>query len=87
MCRIISTATIPGDVVWEPFGGLCSALVAAVELGRDGYAAELVEHFADLAVERLKATSKQHLLANPNTVRMISVTRRSAVKAPTQAVE
>lgn len=64
MRRIISAATIPGDVVWEPFGGLCSALVAAVELRRDGYAAELVEHFADLAVERLKAISEQHPLAS-----------------------
>lgn len=64
MRRIISAVTIPGDVVWEPFGGLCSALVAAVELGRNGYAAELVEHFADLAVERLKATSKQHPLTS-----------------------
>ncbi|MDE0268637.1 MAG: DNA methyltransferase [Acidimicrobiaceae bacterium] len=64
MRRIISAATVPGDMVWEPFGGLCSALVAAVELGRDGYAAELVEHFADLAVERLKAVSEQHPLTS-----------------------
>ena len=57
MRRIITAATRPGDAVWEPFGGLCSAVVAATEAGRDGYAAELVEHFADLAVERLRSAA------------------------------
>ena len=55
MRRIIRASTRPGDVVWEPFGGLCSAAVAAVELGRHAYGAELVEHFAELAVERLRS--------------------------------
>lgn len=55
MRRIIEAVTAPGDVVWEPFGGLCTATVAAVETGRRGYAAETVEHFADLATERLTA--------------------------------
>ena len=57
MRRIIRAVTRPGDIVWEPFGGLCSGIVAATESGRDGYAAELVEHFADLAVERLQSTA------------------------------
>ncbi len=55
MRRVIAASTSPGDVVWEPFGGLCSAVVAAAELGRAGYCAELVEHFADLAAERLRS--------------------------------
>jgi len=53
MRRIVEAASAPGDVVWEPFGGLCSAVAAASELGRHGYAAEQVDRFADLAVERL----------------------------------
>lgn len=53
MRRIIKAATRPGDVVWEPFGGLASAAVAAVELGRFAMVAENVGHFADLAEERL----------------------------------
>ena len=57
MRRIIIAATQPGDVVWEPFGGLCSAVVAAIELGRCGYASELVDRFADLAISRLQAAS------------------------------
>jgi site-specific DNA-methyltransferase (adenine-specific) len=42
--------------VWEPFGGLCSASVAAVALGRRAFAAETDPAFADLAVERLERT-------------------------------
>jgi site-specific DNA-methyltransferase (adenine-specific) len=62
MRRIISASTNRGDVVWEPFGGLCSATVAAVELGRNGYAAELDPLFQDLATDRLKQT--EFLTAN-----------------------
>ncbi len=57
MRRIINAATDPGDAVWEPFGGLCSAIVAAVEAGRHGYAAETVEHFADLAIQRIESAA------------------------------
>jgi site-specific DNA-methyltransferase (adenine-specific) len=41
-------------VVWEPFGGLCSASVAAVRLGRRAFTAETDPAFADLAAERLR---------------------------------
>lgn len=55
MRRIVAASSDPGDVVWEPFGGLCTAAAAAVDLGRIGYAAETVAHFADLAEQRLRA--------------------------------
>jgi site-specific DNA-methyltransferase (adenine-specific) len=53
MRRSITASTSPGDVVWEPFGGLCSASVAAVELGRTAFAAEPHDEFYGLACERL----------------------------------
>lgn len=59
MRRIIMSCTLPGDVVWEPFGGLCSGAVAATELGRDGYAAEVVPDFYNLAAERLTAALRE----------------------------
>lgn len=37
----ISACTDPGDVVWEPFGGLCTAVVASLRSGRRAYAAEV----------------------------------------------
>lgn len=53
MHRILNACTQPGDVVWEPFGGLCSAVTAAIELDRRGFAAEPYPDFYDLATERL----------------------------------
>src|SRR5215471_2177433 len=54
MERVVAAVTDPGDVVWEPFGGLASGSVAAVALGRMACAAELDPHFATLADERLR---------------------------------
>lgn len=54
MRLIIELSSDEGDVVWEPFGGLCSALVAAKELGRRGYGAEISETVYNYATERLE---------------------------------
>ncbi|MDR1266200.1 MAG: site-specific DNA-methyltransferase [Propionibacteriaceae bacterium] len=53
MARQIQAVTRVGDVVWEPFGGLASASVAAVELGRRAYVAETNPTFQDIAAQRL----------------------------------
>jgi site-specific DNA-methyltransferase (adenine-specific) len=55
MERQIAASTSAGDVVWEPFGGLCSATVAAVRLGRRAYAAEINPGFHDAALDRLRS--------------------------------
>lgn len=54
MLTQVAATTNPSNVVWEPFGGLASASVAAILLGRQAYAAELNEDFYLLAKERLK---------------------------------
>jgi DNA modification methylase len=51
--RLISASSNPGDVVWEPFGGLASAAVAAVRLGRRAYVAEREPAYHDDAAARL----------------------------------
>lgn len=53
MERLVQATTSPGDVVWEPFGGLGTASVAAVAMGRRAYVAEIDPFFASLASERL----------------------------------
>ena len=53
MERQIYAASDPGDVIWEPFGGLASASVAAVRMGRCPYAAEMNPEFQTIARERL----------------------------------
>ena len=53
MTRQIVSCTELGDVVWEPFGGLCSATVAALRTGRAAYAAEINPLFFAVAQERI----------------------------------
>lgn len=48
----IRSSSDPGDVVWEPFGGLCSTALAAKRLGRKCYSAEIVKEYYDKAIER-----------------------------------
>jgi site-specific DNA-methyltransferase (adenine-specific) len=54
MERLVAAVSEPGDVVWEPFGGLASGSVAAVALGRRALVAEMDPEFASLAQERLE---------------------------------
>ena len=48
----------PNDVVWEPFGGLCSTAVAALRLGRRCYASEILPEYFDAARQRLERAAR-----------------------------
>ena len=52
MERIIAASSDPGDVVWEPFGGFCSAAVAAFTTARQCYSAEIRPDYHAAAVRR-----------------------------------
>lgn len=54
MERQVLAASNAGDVVWEPFGGLASASVAAVMNNRYAEAAESNQGFQDMAENRLR---------------------------------
>lgn len=58
--RIIQAASDPGDVIWEPFGGLCSAAVVSLQTGRHCYASEVIQDYYLAAVERLEEESLKH---------------------------
>ena len=49
----IAASTDPGDVVWEPFGGLCPAAICAWRSRRACHSAEIVPEFYRAAVRRL----------------------------------
>ena len=55
MERQIRASSDEGDVVWEPFGGLMSATVAALRSGRRAHSAELNPEFFDAAVARVQS--------------------------------
>lgn len=50
---ILQLTSDPGDLVWEPFGGLCTAAIAASRLQRRCVSAEIQRHLFELAVQRL----------------------------------
>jgi site-specific DNA-methyltransferase (adenine-specific) len=52
----IRASTDEGDVVWEPFGGLCPGAIVSYHFRRRYYGAEIIREFYAAAVERL-ATS------------------------------
>jgi DNA methylase len=59
---IISASSDPSDVVWEPFGGLFSASVAARGAGRRAFAGEIDPTYFHFGVHRLKRVASQRLL-------------------------
>jgi DNA modification methylase len=53
--RQILASSDVGDVIWEPFGGLASASVAALRLGRRAHAAEIDADYFAAAAARLRS--------------------------------
>lgn len=51
---IVRLSSDPGDMVWEPFGGLCTAGVASLRLGRRCISAEILPEFYRAAIRRLE---------------------------------
>jgi hypothetical protein len=59
--QIIASSDV-GDVVWEPFGGLMSATVAAIKNTRRAFAAEINKTFFDAGANRIRAQRPMQLL-------------------------
>lgn len=53
--RIIEMASDKGDVIWDPFAGLCTSAIASIDLERVCYCAEINPDVYDIAVERVKS--------------------------------
>ncbi len=59
---IIKSSSSPGDIVWEPFGGLCSTALSAARCGRHAFAAEISCEFYAMAIERFKEYEQKNIL-------------------------
>lgn len=57
--RMVEYHTLPGEVVYEPFGGSGTALIACELTGRVCYALELAPAFCDVIVRRFENYSGQ----------------------------
>jgi DNA modification methylase len=53
IARMIANSSRPGDLVYDPFGGSGSTIIAAHQLGRIGYACELDPGYIAVQLERL----------------------------------
>ncbi len=58
MKLIIRSSSDENDVVWEPFGGLCTGAIASFELNRCCYSAEIDRDIFNQAVLRMKNYEK-----------------------------
>ena len=59
LLMLIEASSEVGDAVWEPFGGLYSACVAAMRLGRRGFACEIDPTYFAFGARRLKEEAAQ----------------------------
>lgn len=63
MKMIIKASTDEGDVIWEPFGGLFTASLAAYELNRRAFSAEIDPTYFQFGVKRF--SEKNHFPSKP----------------------
>jgi len=63
MRRIIQSSTLTGEVIWEPFGGLFTASLAAKQLHRRAFAAEIDSTYFQYGVKRYTEQKKRPLVA------------------------
>lgn len=61
MEMIIAATSDPGDVVWEPFGGLFSAALAAQRISRKAFAGEINPYYFQAGVSRFCNTEQEEL--------------------------
>jgi DNA modification methylase len=53
IARMIANSSRPGELVYDPFGGSGSTIIAAHQLGRIGYVCELAPEYVAVELERL----------------------------------
>ena len=59
MNLIIRSSSDSNDLVWEPFGGLCTAMISAAELDRRGVACEINKEVHQEALKRFDHHTSQ----------------------------
>ncbi len=68
MHLIIRASSDENNLVWEPFGGLCSGVLAAMQLNRHGVASEIDKNIFEHAMNRFENYSKTSKLSQQSSV-------------------
>lgn len=63
--RCVLALTNEGDIVYDPFAGVGSSLIAALKNGRQAYGTELVKEYIDIGKDRIDKLSKDELKTRP----------------------
>ncbi len=63
--RCVLALTDPGDIVYDPFAGVASSLVAALKNRRRAYGTELDAHYVEIGLERIRKLGEDTLVTRP----------------------
>lgn len=63
--RCVLALTNENDIVYDPFAGVGSALIAALKNRRQAYGTELEQSYVDIGLERIKKLSEDTLQTRP----------------------
>lgn len=63
--RCVLALTNENDIVYDPFAGVGSSLLAALKNGRRAYGTELIQEYIDIGNERIKKLAKDTLKTRP----------------------
>ena len=64
---VVRASSDVGDMVWEPFGGLCSVAIASYKLARRCHSAELYAEYFKAAKSRFKHAEYNQYGATPDS--------------------
>lgn len=86
--RCVLALTNENDVVYDPFAGVGSSLIASLKNNRRAYGTELVQRYIDIGTERIKNLSEDTLKVRPIYQRIYEPTGEDSVsKYPLEWLE
>ena len=63
--RCVLALTDREDIVYDPFAGVASSLIAALKNNRRAYGTELEQDYVDIGLERIRRLEEDTLLTRP----------------------
>lgn len=83
--RCVLALTDENDIVYDPFAGVGSSLIAALKNNRKAYGTELMQDYIDIGIERIGSLAEDTLKTRPIYKEVYQPTGRDSVsKYPTE---